>query len=67
MGDKKFFLTFDSVERTLKGANLLSSTLLWCCLFFNFQQFVILENLSLLHLALSRVKGLTSLLRCTQT
>ena len=30
---------------------LLSSTLLWCCLFFNFTQFVVLENLSILDLA----------------
>ena len=32
---------------------------MWCCLFFNFTQFVILENLSILDLALSAVKGLT--------
>ena len=35
---------------------LLSSTLLWCFNFFNFTQFVILENLSVLDLALSEVK-----------
>ena len=37
---------------------LLSSTLLWCYLVFNFTQFVILESLSVLDLALSEVKGL---------
>ena len=37
---------------------LLGSTLLWCCLLFNFTQFIILENLSILNFALSRVKGL---------
>ena len=30
---------------------------MWCCLFFNFIQFVIVENLSTSDLALSRVKG----------
>ena len=30
-----------------------------CCLVFNFTQFVILENLSILDLALTGVKGLT--------
>ena len=30
-----------------------SSTLLWSCLFFNFTQFKILENLSFLNLALT--------------
>ena len=34
------------------------STLLWCSLFSNITQFVILENLSVLDLALSGVKGL---------
>ena len=29
-----------------------------CCLFFDFTRFVILENLSVLHLALSEVMGL---------
>ena len=38
--------------------NLLSSTLLWCCLFFNFTHFLILENLSIFELALSGEKGL---------
>ena len=38
---------------------LLSSILLWCCLFVNFTQFVILVNLSILDLALSGMKGLT--------
>ena len=37
---------------------LLSSTLLSCCLFFNFIQFVILKNFSILDLAQSAVKGL---------
>ena len=41
--------------RTFIG-KLLSSTLLWCCWSFNFTQFVILKNLSILDLALSRVK-----------
>ena len=36
---------------------ILFSTLLWYCLFFNFTQFVILENLSILYLALLGVKG----------
>ena len=55
------------MHRTLKCdhifiGKLLSSTLLtyllWCCLTFDFTQFVILENLSILDLALSGVKGL---------
>ena len=37
---------------------LLSSTLPWSCLFFNFTKFVIIENLSILDLALSGVKEL---------
>ena len=39
----------------------LNNTLPWCCLFFNFTQCVILENLSVLILALSGMKGLISL------
>ena len=44
------FLTFDSMDRTLSKVlpvigKLLSSTSLCCCLYFNFIQFVILENL----------------------
>ena len=39
-----------------KTGTLLSSPLLWCCLFFNFTQFVILEDLSMLDLPLSGVK-----------
>ena len=39
---------------------LLNSTVLWCCLFFNFTQFVILEHLPILDLALSGGKGLSS-------
>ena len=42
----------------LLSFKVLSCTLLWCCLFFNFLQFVILENLSVLDLALSGLKGL---------
>ena len=37
---------------------LSSSSLLRCCLFSNFVQFVVLDNLSILDLALSEVKGL---------
>ena len=36
-----------------------SCTLLWCCLFFNFTKFLIMENLSVLDLVLSGMKGLT--------
>ena len=36
---------------------LLSGALLWCCVFFNVTQFVIFEDLSILDLALSGVKG----------
>ena len=50
------FLTFDCINRILKcDLKLLSSTSLWCCLFFSFTQFVILENLSILDLTLSGV------------
>ena len=35
----------------------MSSTLLWCCLFFNFPQLAVWENLSVLDLALSGMKG----------
>ena len=43
------FLTFDSMDKTLKCDHSLESrTLLWCCLFLNFTQFVILEDLSVL-------------------
>ena len=61
------FLTFDSMDRTLTvigpftgpfTGKLLSRDLLWCCLVFNFTQFVILENLSVLDLALSGMKEL---------
>ena len=52
------FLTFDSMNRTLKCdhsfGKLLSNTLLWC----GFTLFVILENPTILNLALSGVKGL---------
>ena len=57
------FLTFDSKDRCLKCDHslekLLSSTSVWCCLLFNFTQFVVLEKLSVLDLRLSGVKGLT--------
>ena len=55
------FLNFDSMDRNLKCnvqfiGKLLSSTLLTlCCLFFNDTQSVILDNLSILDLALSGV------------
>ena len=60
MGDTKF-TKFPCI---LNGLNhrigkLLSSTLLWCCLFFNFTQFVVLENLLVFDLALSGVNGLS--------
>ena len=48
-------------DQTIKHAfngKLSNSTLLWCCLFFNFTQFVIFTNLSVLDLALSGMKGL---------
>ena len=52
------FLTFDSMEGTLKCDHSLEScTLPWCCLFFSSTQFVILENLSILDLAFSGVNG----------
>ena len=63
------FLTFDSVDRTLKCHHSLEScwavpyrgqsinqSIKWCCLFFNFTQFLILENLSILDMALTGVK-----------
>ena len=40
---------------------LLISTFLWCCFYFDFTQFVILENLSILDLAMSGVQGLEKL------
>ena len=61
-------LTFYSVDRTLKCDNSVEScwtvlNLVWWCLFFNFTQFVSLENLSILDLALpAGVKGLKQLL-----
>ena len=42
------FLTFDSMDRTLKCDHSLEG----CCLFFSFCLFVILENGSVLDLAL---------------
>ena len=39
---------------------LLSSTLLWSCLIFNFMQFVILENLLILDLAPLGVKEINN-------
>ena len=42
------FLTFDSMDRTLKYdhqvTKLLSSTLLLCCVLFNFNHFVVLDS-----------------------
>ena len=56
------FLHFDSMDRTLKCDNSYESclTVLYCgaVCFFKFTQFVIEEHLSILDLALSRVKGL---------
>ena len=43
------------------SGKLLSSTLLWRCFVFNFPQFVVLENLSILDLAMSGAKGIISL------
>ena len=58
------FLSFDSKDRTLKcDQQLLSSTLLWCCLYLNFTQLAILENLSILDLTLSGGKGLSGFVR----
>ena len=58
----QIFLTFDSMERTLNCnhffGKLLSRTLLWFCLVFNFTQVVILKNVSVLDLAPSGVRGL---------
>ena len=56
------FLTFDSMDRTLKCDHLLEAVeqyftvVLFCdVVFFNFTQFVISENLSILDLALSGI------------
>ena len=46
--DRKLFYQF--------VGKLLSSTLLWCWLIFNFTKFVVLEKLSILDLAMSGVK-----------
>ena len=44
---KPCFLTFDSMDRTLKrDHSLLRTTLLWCYLVFDSTQFVIIENSS---------------------
>ena len=46
------YMTIDSTPKELPfSGKLLSSTLLWCCLLFNFTQFVILEIFSVLDLA----------------
>ena len=63
LGVPQRFLTFDSVDRNPEElpfvGKLLSSTSLWCCLFFSvFTQFVLLEKLSVWDSALSGVKGL---------
>ena len=55
------FLSFDSMDRTLKHDHALESCLaaLYCgAVYFQFQQFVILENVSALDLAMSEVKWL---------
>ena len=58
------FLTFDSMDRTLKcDHSLKSCSAVLNCLFFNFIQFVILEILSILDSALSGVKGLSNNVR----
>ena len=55
------FVTFDSMEDKTRKCDhslescLSSSCLLWCRLFFNFTQFVILENLSNVDIILSGV------------
>ena len=59
----KPWLIQSSMDRTKKcdhslEIKMLSRTLMWCCWFVNFTQFVMLENLSILDLALSGVKGL---------
>ena len=62
-------LTFDSKDRTLQsGATRWKVVeqyyyLLWFCSFFKFPWFVIFENLSILDLALSGMKGLNPLKR----
>ena len=51
----------------MRDLKLSRGTSLWRSLFFNFTQFVILENLLILDLALSGVKGLkVKLLSTTQ-
>ena len=54
------FLTFDSMDRTLKLYFSSCCAVLYCgAVFFKiFTQFVILENISILDLAPSGVKGL---------
>ena len=57
-------ITFDSMESvTIRWKALLSSTLPWKCLFFNFTQFIMLQNFSILDLALSGVKQLYELVK----
>ena len=46
---------------SVNNTKLLRSTSLWRCLFFNFAQFVNFENLSVLDLVLSELKGLKNL------
>ena len=43
------------------------SALLWCCLLFNFTQFVNLGNLLILDLARSGVKGLNVCLKAEES
>ena len=56
MGNTKSLDRTQMCDHSLESC--LSSTFLWCCLFFNITQFVILENFSVLDLVLSGVKGL---------
>ena len=63
----KSFLIFDSMDRTLKCDHSLESchAVLYCgAVFFNFTQFVILENLSILDLTLSVNLNLHCLCSC---
>ena len=63
---KQSFLTFDSMDKTPKSLAIhwkaVEQYLIHCSLFFVFTQLVILENLSILDLAMSRVKGIIEML-----
>ena len=56
MGDTKFLIPWTEPQSVAILWKAVES--LWCCLIFSFTQFVILEDLSSLDLALSGVKGL---------